>query len=95
MQVLRNVEEKEFTSDLSGFQGLVHAVKLGEDCSAGSVPFPRSHQPVLVSCDGPPQNPLKQWVICEEEPEETWPHPNLSCYVIHVGNKVHLQGCQL
>lgn len=68
-----------FSSDLSGFQGLVHAVKLGEDCFAGSLPFPWSHHPVLVSCDRSQQDLLKQWIVCEEEPEETWPDSNLSC----------------
>lgn len=84
----------EFTSDLSGFQGLVHAVKLGEDCPTGSIPFSWPHQPVLVGRDRPPQNLLEQWVICEEEPEETWTHPYFSCKLIHIGNKIHLQGCQ-
>lgn len=82
-------------ADLSGFEWLVHAVKLSEDCPAGPIPFPRPLQAVLVGTDGPPQNLLKEWVICEEEPQKTWPYSNLSSYFIHVGNKVHLQGCQL
>lgn len=70
---------QEFILDLSGLQGLVHAVKLGEDCSAGSVPFPWSHQAVLVCGDRPPQDPLKQRVISEEEPGEARTHSDLSC----------------
>lgn len=70
---------QEFILDLSGLQGLVHAVKLGEDCSAGSVPFPWSHQAVLVCSDRPPQDPLKQRVVSEEEPGEARTHPDLSC----------------
>lgn len=49
----KNVDKIEFVSDLSGFQGLVHAIKLGEDSSAGSIRFPWSHRPGLISCDRP------------------------------------------
>lgn len=65
--------------DLSGLQGLVHAVKLGEDCSAGAVPLPWSHQAVLVCGDRPPQDPLIQLIISEEEPGEAWSYTDLSC----------------
>ncbi|TNN45772.1 hypothetical protein EYF80_044015 [Liparis tanakae] len=39
---------------------------------------------VLVGCNGSPQNPLKQRVVREEEPEETRANPDLFCYVIHM-----------
>lgn len=68
-----------FSSDLSGFQRLVHAVKLGEDGSAGPVPFPWSHQTVLVGCDWPPKDLPEQRVVCKEQPKQTGAHPDLSC----------------
>lgn len=74
---MQNCSEK-FILHLSGLQGLLHAVKLGEDCSAGSIPFSWSHQAVLVGADWPPQDPLEQRAIDEEQPQEARPRPDLS-----------------
>ena len=75
-----------------GHHGLDHPVPLGQNSLTSPRPLSRTSQTVLVGGGGAEHYTECHSGVCEKQPENTGSHAKLVCYLIHVVDKVNLDG---